>query len=128
MMHFGFPSSGDEEFKAVILMRNDLKMTKGKMAAQASHAAVSCAFAAKKNMPKAFDSWSSTGQKIVVLKIDSEKELFDFKAMADHQNIINSVVQDAGRTEVEPGTYTCLGVGPDKASVIDKMTGELKMM
>ncbi|MDY0294074.1 MAG: peptidyl-tRNA hydrolase Pth2 [Candidatus Methanomethylophilaceae archaeon] len=119
---------GDEEYKMVILMRNDLKMSKGKIAAQAAHAAVNCAFASKKKDPRSFDRWYSGGQAKVVLKVSSERELFEFKAAADAQGLVNSVITDAGRTEIAPGTVTCLGLGPAAASEIDKLTGALTML
>ncbi len=118
----------DSEYKVVILMRQDLKLSKGKSAAQACHAAVSCALASKKKDPSSFSEWDSCGQKIAVLKVEDERALFEFKAVADRQGIINSIVCDAGRTEIEPGTYTCLGIGPEKQSVLDKITGGLKML
>jgi PTH2 family peptidyl-tRNA hydrolase len=117
----------DSEYKVVVLVRNDLKMSKGKAAAQACHAAVSCALAAQKKHPSEFASWNSAGQKVSVLKVDSQKDLFEFKAIAETQGITCSIVCDAGRTEVDPGTYTCLGIGPEKQSVLDKITGDLKM-
>ena len=117
----------DSEYKVVVLVRNDLKMSKGKAAAQACHAAVSCALAAQKKHPSEFASWNTAGQKVSVLKVDSQKDLFEFKAIAETQGITCSIVCDAGRTEVDPGTYTCLGIGPEKQSVLDKITGDLKM-
>ena len=54
---------GEGEFKLVILMRSDLKMSKGKTAAQAAHAAVTCALASKKTDTRTFDRWMSEGQK-----------------------------------------------------------------
>ena len=111
----------------VVLMRDDLKMTKGKVAAQAGHAAVNCALSIKKKDTEAFDKWTMSGQPIIVLKIKSERELFEFKAIADTQRINNSVVCDAGRTQIDPGTNTCLGIGPAAIEILDKITGELKM-
>lgn len=125
---FRSSSISDDDYKMVILMRNDLKMTKGKMAAQAGHAAVNCAFACKKKDPKSFDAWNNKGQTKIVLRVDSESELFQFKALADAQGIINSIIRDAGHTQVDPGTHTCLGLGPAKSSLIDKITGDLKMI
>ena len=118
----------DEEYKVVVLVRQDLKMSKGKTAAQASHAAVSCALQAYRKRPSLFSQWDGIGQKIVCLKVASQKELFEFKAIADAQNLITAVVCDAGRTEVDPGTITCMGIGPEKQSVLDKITGELGML
>jgi len=114
--------------KMVIVVRADLKLSKGKTAAQVAHAAVNCAFASKKKEPKEFDLWYSEGQRKVVLKADDERELFEIKAVADAQGIINSVVTDAGRTEIPEGTVTCLGIGPGKEDLIDKITGDLSML
>jgi len=117
-----------EDYKLVILVRSDLKITKGKIAAQVGHASVNCALSIKKKDSKAFDMWMLNGQTKIVLKVKSEAELFEFKAIADAQNINNSLIRDAGRTQIEPGTCTCLGIGPAASSVIDKITGELKML
>ncbi len=121
-------SARNGERKLVILMRNDLKMSKGKMAAQAGHAAVVCALAAQKKDKRNFEAWMAAGQSKVVLRVDSERELFEFKAIAEAQGLTHSLVCDAGRTEIAPGTYTCLGIGPAAAADIDKLTGELRMM
>ncbi|MCL2296265.1 MAG: peptidyl-tRNA hydrolase Pth2 [Methanomassiliicoccaceae archaeon] len=112
----------------VILMRDDLKMSKGKIAAQTGHAAVNCALSIKKKDSDMFEKWTLCGQPLIVLKINSERELFEFKAIADAQDINNSVICDAGRTEIKPGTITCLGIGPASSAVLDKITGELKML
>jgi len=124
---FRFEIRSVEEYKLVVLVRGDLKITKGKVAAQTGHAAVNCALSIKKRDPDGFDKWSMCGQPIIVLKVGSEREMFEFKAIADTQDINNSMVCDAGRTQIEPGTFTCLGIGPAPAYVLDKITGELKM-
>jgi PTH2 family peptidyl-tRNA hydrolase len=117
-----------DEYKLVVLVRDDLKMTKGKIAAQVGHAAVNCALSIKKKEPDVFEKWTTNGQPIIVLKVASERELFEFKAIADTQKINNSACRDAGRTQVEPGTCTCLGIGPASCAALDKITGELKML
>lgn len=124
----GLFSKADEEYKMVIVMRTDLKMSKGKIAAQAAHAAVNCAFASKKKDPKSFDKWYSEGQKKVVVKVDSLEKLYEIKAVADANGVINSVITDAGRTEIPSGSVTCIGLGPNSDAVLDKITGELSML
>lgn len=121
-------SDSGEERKVVILMRNDLKMSKGKIAAQAGHAAVGCALAAQKRDKKNFDAWMSGGQAKIVLKVDSERQLFEYKAVAEAQGLTVVTICDAGRTEIAPGSYTCIGIGPAPNSDIDKITGDLKML
>lgn len=112
-------------YKQVILIRSDLKLSKGKAAAQSAHASVSAMEHADK---KIADAWRKTGQKKVVLKVKDLEELMELKKQCDKNKIANAIVTDAGRTEVEPGTITALGVGPDKEERIDKITGKLKML
>ena len=123
-----FSKSVAEECKMVIVMRSDLKMSKGKIAAQAAHAAVNCAFAAKKKDPKTFDRWYAEGQRKVVLKVDSLDKLFEIKSAADANRLVNSVISDAGRTEIPSGTITCIGIGPTTDSIVDTITGDLPML
>lgn len=119
---------GPDEYKCVVLVRTDIKMSKGKTAAQVAHAAVSCALQSLKRHPSVFSEWNSGGQKTVALKVASKQDLFLFKEAAEARGIVTGLVTDAGRTEVEPGTVTCLGIGPAKESQIDGITGELAML
>ena len=111
--------------KQVILVRMDLKLPKGKMAAQVSHASVE---AILRSHPDIIEEWRQQGMKKVVLKVKDKDELISFKNRAEDNNIIAALISDAGRTVVEPGTITCLGIGPDKEEKIDKITGHLKMV
>ena len=68
------------------------------------------------------------GAKKIVLKVNDEKELFKYKQMAEDNGLKTALITDAGHTVVEPGTITCLGIGPDEENKIDSVTGKLKMM
>ncbi|MEK6961555.1 MAG: peptidyl-tRNA hydrolase Pth2 [Nanoarchaeota archaeon] len=114
-----------ESLKQVILARDDLKLSKGKLAAQVSHASVEAALRSHKDD---LQEWRSQGMKKVVLKVKDLKELLMYKEMAEDEGLIVALITDAGHTEVDPGTITCLGVGPDKEEKIDKVTGKLKMV
>lgn len=123
-----FFKADEEELKLVIVVRGDLKMSKGKIASQASHAAVNCAFASKKKDTKNFDKWFNEGQKKVVLKVDSLEELYELKAVADAQGLVNTIITDQGRTEIPSGSVTCIGIGPCPNAVVDRITGGLSML
>ena len=112
-------------YKQVILVREDLKLPKGKLAAQCSHASVDTIL---KSDRKIVDLWKREGGKKVVLKVKDDKELFKYKQMAEDDGIKTALITDAGRTVLEPGTITCLGIGPDLEEKIDKVSGKLKMM
>ena len=111
-----------KEMKQVILVRMDLKMPKGKLAAQCCHAAVQAAFKAPKDLLK---EWDRQGSKKVVLKVKDKEELRKYLRLAKQAKLRPTLIRDAGRTFLKPGTETCLGIGPDEESNIDKVTGEL---
>ncbi len=111
--------------KQVILVRQDLKLPKGKLAAQVAHASVSALVRSHKDDIR---KWEAAGQKKVVLKVKDQEELLSYKKMADDAGLVSALITDAGRTVVEPGTMTSLGIGPDKEDRIDKITGKLKMV
>ncbi|MBI4896482.1 MAG: peptidyl-tRNA hydrolase [Candidatus Aenigmarchaeota archaeon] len=112
-------------YKQVMVVRNDLKMSKGKLAVQCCHASYS---SAKNASSAAKLIWEQEAQKKVVLKVESLGELLAIKKACDHAHIKNYLVTDAGLTELEPGTITVLGIGPDREAVIDKITGHLKLL
>ncbi|MFL2941569.1 MAG: peptidyl-tRNA hydrolase Pth2 [Candidatus Poseidoniales archaeon] len=115
------------DFKLVVVVRTDLGISKGKMAAQVAHAAVNCSFKSKKSNSKNFNKWLEEGQKKVVVKCQSESILHDLQQHAREVGLVTSLVTDAGLTEVLAGTVTCLGIGPDLDSTINQITGNLPL-
>ena len=111
----------------MIVVRTDLGLSKGKMAAQVSHAAVNCAIKSKKSDSSNFNNWFSEGQKKVVLKASEESELRKLQRHAREMGLISSLITDAGLTEVPPGTVTCIGIGPSSDSDIDSITGNYSL-
>ena len=113
------------DYKQVILIRQDLKLPKGKMAAQAAHASVEAVLRSEKDKVA---KWRSEGMKKIVLKVDDLKELQKYNGIAKSKNLVTAVITDAGLTTVEPGTITCMAIGPDKEDIIDRVTGNLKII
>jgi peptidyl-tRNA hydrolase, PTH2 family len=117
------------EMKQVIVVRSDLDMGKGKIAAQVAHAAIGAAEAGRQKHRDWYESWSEQGQATVVVKTDGgENALQELLKQARSLGLPTSLIQDRGLTQVEPGTTTCLGIGPGPSSVIDKFTGDLKLL
>lgn len=111
--------------KQVIVMRTDLKMGKGKIAAQACHASLN----AYKNSNKInVRKWELEGQKKVVVKVSSEEELLDLYMQVKPMQIPYALITDAGHTQIDPNTKTCLGLGPADDDVLDELTGHLKLL
>jgi len=112
-------------YKQVILVRQDLKLPKGKLSVQVAHASSATLIKSHKDDIK---KWQSEGMKKVVLKVKTKEDLFKYKQQAEDIGLITALIEDAGKTVVEPGTITCLGIGPDKEEKIDKITGKLGMV
>lgn len=120
--------SDSDVMKMVLVVRTDLKMTKGKIAAQCGHAAVSAYKKAKRKDPRVLKSWESEGQRKIAVKVKDENELVTIMAMAQSVGLITAIIQDAGRTQIEAGSKTVVAVGPGPEEVIDKVTGHLSLL
>ncbi|XP_055598367.1 uncharacterized protein LOC129747958 [Uranotaenia lowii] len=121
----GNPSNS---MKMVLIVRADLGLGRGKIASQCAHAAVMCVMEASRVCETKLNLWLCEGQPKIVLKAESKKELEFFARKAREKNVVAEVVMDAGRTQVQSGTETVLGLGPDSAEVIDSLVGHLKLL
>ena len=115
----------DFRYKQCLILRNDVKMSCGKRCAQAAHASIGAYNNADKALQKA---WLSEGQKKVVHKANDERTLYELKVIAERAGVSSSLIQDAGMTEIPPGTITALGLGPARTEDLDKITGALTLL
>lgn len=99
-------------------------MSKGKLAAQACHGSLG---AYQRADDKIIREWESEGGKKVVVQVKSQEELFEVYELVKAAGIPCYLVKDAGHTELPPSTITCLGIGPEKDEIIDKITQDLKL-
>ena len=116
------------ERKLVIAVRGDLKLSRGKLAAQVAHAAVSCALRAQKHDRREFRAWFDEGQRKVTVRVPDEAALHALQADARAAGLTTALVRDAGRTELAAGTVTCLGLGPADEAELDPLTGGLSLL
>jgi len=138
--------------KQVIIIRKDLRMRKGKMCAQAAHAAMKVVLdrmlceAVSVSWPPApypqfiemsmiipkngcLYKWLDGSFTKVVVSVDSEEELLELKQKAENFGILNALIEDAGKTEFHgEKTTTALAIGPEWASKLDPITGDLKLL
>jgi PTH2 family peptidyl-tRNA hydrolase len=117
-----------EECKLVLVVRTDLGMTKGKIAAQASHATLACYKALKAANSPVLSRWERLGQAKIAVQVKSEDELLLLQAQAMSVGLCAKIIHDAGRTQIASGSATVLGVGPGPRSVVDQVTGGLKLL
>lgn len=135
--------------KMMIVMRRDLKMRKGKIAAQAGHACIDAILTALKKEDRLNElamtedgmtlntedpnaspltEWFHYGCAKICVYVDSEEELLAIAEKASEKNIIASVITDAGMTEFHGvPTKTCLALEPLPAEIADELTGKLPL-
>ncbi|EAA17753.1 hypothetical protein [Plasmodium yoelii yoelii] len=133
-----------------------IKMNKGKIASQCCHACLGVyekilkrnnklkANEQSKNVLTYYDIWKKTGQKKIVLKISSLEEMYEIEKKAKMDGLITSIIIDAvkrmhifylilkrihvGRTQIEPNTETVIAIEPVPDEIVNKITGQLKLL
>jgi PTH2 family peptidyl-tRNA hydrolase len=116
------------EFKQVIVVRRDLDMGKGKVAVQVAHAAVSASEDARKRFREWWDAWLNEGQCKVAVRVDSVDEILELERKSRELRLPSALITDRGLTQIEPGTITCLGIGPAPSALVDTLTGGLNLL
>ncbi|KOX73886.1 Peptidyl-tRNA hydrolase 2, mitochondrial [Melipona quadrifasciata] len=110
-----------DNYKLILVVRTDLKMGKGKVAAQCAHAAVAA------NYPEVLHAWEKCGQAKITVKVDSDSALKEIAKQATAVGLLANTIKDAGHTQVKPGSRTVCAIGPGPAKLIDQVTGHLKL-
>jgi len=120
------------KYKQAIVVRADLGMSKGKIAVQVAHAAViavvSILESSNMEWKNWFKEWYSRGQAKIVLRVNSKEELLGLYMKARARRLPVSIVEDAGLTELPPGTVTAIAIGPAPVEKVDEITGKLKLL
>ena len=114
--------------KAVCLVRRDLNMGTGKVAAQVAHAVLGVHRLAQDRCPAVLQSWVGGGEAIIVLGVDSAEQMKGLLSEVAQKGLCTHCVADAGRTEVAPGTETVGCIGPAPVQSIDVVTGHLGLL
>lgn len=118
-------------YKQAVVVRTDIRMSSGKLAAQVAHAAVTCVLEMLRSGGRYAEwvrAWEEQGQKKVVLRVQDLESLVRVYEAAVREGLPACIVRDAGLTELEPGTVTCIGVGPAPEELVDRVTGSLRLL
>ena len=135
--------------KQMIVVRRDLKMRKGKIAAQAGHACVTAVLAALEREGRLSEvhaenggivlqpsgrsatplsEWFARGVAKVCLYVDSEEALLAIDQKAKQAGLISALICDNGITEFHgQPPYTCLAFAPALPAVVDPIPGALPL-
>lgn len=114
--------------KMAIVVQADLKMGRGKVAAQCCHGALAAYRQAQRRSPQLLQAWEDSGQPKVVLKASDAEEMQRLATEAESQGVLVVSIRDAGRTQVPSGSLTVVAIGPGRSPDVDKITGHLKLL
>ncbi|BEI84266.1 hypothetical protein CcaverHIS002_0408700 [Cutaneotrichosporon cavernicola] len=126
--NLGSVKAGADDVKLVLVVNDQLKMTKGKIGAQCGHATLACYETLLKSNPRLLSKWKMHGQPKIALRCANTEELDELARQARALNLCARTIQDAGRTQVAPGSKTVCGIGPGPARLINQVTGKLKLL
>lgn len=129
---------GKYTVKQLIIIRKDLCMNKGKLAAQAAHASMGAIIPKGSVTPDGLQlnlvdkpevvEWFNTSFAKVVLAVYSEEELLSCYNLAKDNNLLTSYIVDDGTTVFNGvKTPTCIGVGPTYSEILDNLFGDLRL-
>lgn len=144
-----------EPVKMTLVVRKDLKMGTGKIAAQCAHAAVAvveqllsnqaslaaapsssllkndddaAGFSSARLWEQWYTAWHLSGSSKVALQCQDEETMMKLARHAKELQLPSYVIRDAGRTQIAAGSKTVLAVGPGPKSLVDAVTGHLKLL
>jgi len=120
-------SDAEGEYKLVLVVRNDLRMGRGKVAAQCSHATLACFQKSLEKIPHIVDTWFAGGQAKVVCRCDSADDLEYLRREAKDRGLTTCLIRDADRTRIEAGCRTVLGIGPAPSRLVNDIIRHLRL-
>jgi len=132
------------DIKMVIIVRKDLHMRAGKIAAQVAHASMKILLdrlsitqmdqdTVQLNMELSTDNplypWITGQFTKVVLYVNTLDEMERIERTAQELDIFTAKIIDVGKTEFHNvPTPTCVALGPDESDILEKLTGDLQLV
>lgn len=135
-----------QKIKQVIVVRTDLNMRKGKIAAQACHASLKVfldrsqiqAYSVNEvmqydlvvnNLTEQMVEWIKESFTKIVVGCKTEEDIYRLARKAEELHIPYAVIVDNGFTEFQGNrTTTCIAIGPDNSDKIDLLTGDYSLL
>ena len=135
------------EVKQYIIVRTDLPMNAGKLAAQAAHASMKVFFDKFENtqiclnndnseivdglvyIPTEFEKqWIEGKFTKITKKVKNESQLLKVYEQAKNAGLNVSLIKDAGLYGLEGENYTCVAVGPNYVEDCEPVVGKLRLL
>lgn len=116
------------ELKMWLAVRQDINMSKGKLAAQAGHAYGDLYLAAALHIPEVFQTYRDHATPKITVKAKNAEAIQRIVVECASANICCETVRDAGRSELEPGTVTVAAFGPAYYDELPKFLQRLQVM
>ena len=113
-----------DTFKQVIIVRSDLRLSKGKVATQVAHASVEAVLVSEHDI---IEKWHKQGMTKIVVEVSGKRELENLIVTASKIGLVAVIVEDDGLTELTAKTVTCGAIGPNISTEIDQITKNLKL-
>lgn len=117
--------------KQVLVIRKDLNMRKGKIAAQAAHASLNSFLMSVGCMKwrRITQIWQDSTYDKICVYVNSEQDLLHLFTECKENDIPCSLIEDLGKTEFNNvPTFTAIGIGPYWSHEIDRITGDLPLL
>ena len=118
----------EPQLTMAIITRADLKLSKGKLAAQAAHAAVDAALTSSKVATKQLADWRNNGARKIVVVARNLEHLKRIYGEARVDGLVAEMITDAGHTEIPAGTVTVVAIGPAERDEVDAIIGSLPLL
>lgn len=127
------------DVKQIIVVRTELNMRKGKLAAQVAHASLGVvlnlmqAEGDSRRLPlpdgTPLHAWVTGCFKKIVVGVNTEAELHALHERAKEAGLLCCLIRDSGLTEFGGvPTYTTLAIGPAESEVLAPITGALRLL
>ena len=119
-------SDCDEMVKLVLVVRQDLKMSKEKVMEECCNATLASYELAVQKCPEMLRAWKAIRQPKSIVEADNEEVLLTVLAQARSLGLVSAVVEYAEYKQIMPGTKTVVAVGPGPVDLVDQVTGALE--
>ncbi len=116
------------QFKQALIIRRDLGMGRGKIVVQCCHGSVIASEEARTGFHEWWNAWMRNGQTKIALKVEDLETVLELVHDAKVAKLPFCLVRDKGLTQVEPGTITCLAIGPAPSRLLNPLTGHLALL